>query len=110
MEEEGRVSEEEKREQEIPKLAREVQRLSLLLERMGVGFFLDLHRRPWKLFWVNLLAGMGRGIGFVLGAAALVAVISWLLKPFFSIPVLGKWIAKIAQAVRQNMLRGIPPQ
>ena len=95
---------------DVSALTRQLERLNFVLERMGVGFFLDLHRRPWKLFWVNVLAGMGRGLGFVLGATVLVALILWFLRPFFSIPVLGKWIAKIADVVRENMLRGAPPQ
>ena len=94
----------------ISRLHAQVERLNSLLERLGVGYFLDLHRKPLRLFWVNLLAGMGRGLGFVIGATVLVALILWLLKPFFSVPVLGKWIAKIAEVVRENMLRGAPPQ
>lgn len=48
---------------------------------------------------------MGRGPGFALGATVLVALILGLLKPFFSLLVVGEWIAEVADVVRENILR-----
>ncbi len=84
----------------LSELSKKVDRLSTIMERLNLVYYLELFRKPWKLFFVNLLAGMARGLGFVLGASLLVGLLIWILKPFISIPLLGKFIAKIIEAVK----------
>lgn len=56
-------------------------------------------RRPTRLFFLNLLAGMARGLGFAIGMTILAALIILLLRRVVNVPYLGNFIARILEVV-----------
>ncbi len=67
----------------------------------------DLLQHPWRIFFYNILAGVGRGLGFALGftvlAAAVMAVTFALLRSAISIPVVGHHIAQFITSVQAQV-------
>lgn len=61
---------------------------------------------PFKIFFHNLLAGIGRGLGFVLGATVVVAIVAYIVsKILVDIPLVGKsfqWFNQILQESMEN--------
>lgn len=45
---------------------------------------------PLRMVWINLLAGIFRGLGAVLGASVVVALLVWLLSQTLSLPLVGQ--------------------
>ena len=61
-----------------------------ITESMGLDEFLELIQSPWRIFWMNFVAGMIRGIGALIGAAVVIALIGWLLSKVISLPLIGE--------------------
>jgi hypothetical protein len=60
----------------------------------GLAEFVEYLRSPWQIIWTNFLAGIFRGLGFVVGATVvLAAVIFVLVKVLGSLPWIGDWFA-----------------
>jgi hypothetical protein len=68
----------------IQPLAYDAQKMTLLshaaayMERAHVEDYMLLMNRPWKLIWVNLVAGLSRGMGFFLGNIVLGILVLFL--------------------------------
>lgn len=66
----------------------------------------DLLGKPWKMFLLNFMAGIGRGLGFALGFTVLAGVVMVMafavLRSAISLPLVGHHIAEfITQVQRQ---------
>ncbi|MEK7375681.1 MAG: DUF5665 domain-containing protein [Candidatus Margulisiibacteriota bacterium] len=85
------------------------EKLARHLERANFGDYVDLLNRPWKLFWVNLLAGTARGLGVAAGMTAVFALVTFVLinflKSFIQIPILGSYIAQLVEFVNMATKR-----
>ncbi len=61
-------------------------------------------KRPWKTIWANVIVGVSRGVGFVIGVSIigvlLITLIANILSKFVSIPVIGEFIALIVKNVQ----------
>ena len=91
------------------KIESNFEKLARHLERANFGDYVDLLNRPWKLFWVNLLAGMARGLGVAAGMTAVFALVMFILinflKSFVQVPILGSYIAQIVEFVNMAIKR-----
>ncbi|MCX8014480.1 MAG: DUF5665 domain-containing protein [candidate division WOR-3 bacterium] len=65
----------------------------------GIKDFIAFLRNPTKIFFLNLLAGIGRGFGFAIGFTILAAIVILLLRRAVSVPVIGSYIAKILEFI-----------
>lgn len=54
---------------------------------------------PWRVVWVNFVAGIFRGLGAVIGASIVIAVIFWLLSLFTQVPLVGKYAKDVEEIV-----------
>lgn len=66
-----------------PDREHETQRNLRRLAEIGLDEFVAYLKSPWRIVWLNLLAGIMRGLGFVIGAGALLsltgyALVNWL--------------------------------
>lgn len=55
-------------------------KLASWLEARNIEDFLDIRNRPWKLIWLNFIIGLSRGVGFLLGATFVGAILIYALK------------------------------
>ena len=95
------------RESLLRTLNRNVQRLASRLEADNVGQFVALSQQPLRMIWLNLLAGLSRGLGFFLGAGVMATILTvvaaWITLNM--VPALGGFIESIANFLRDFMGR-----
>lgn len=76
-------------------LTTEVRALREEVRRMNSHRFILLHDSLWKLGLFQLYRGLAFGLGSVLGATILVAIVVKLLSSVDFIPVLGEWAGQV---------------
>ena len=65
----------------------------------GLEDFVNYVSSPWRVIWVNFVIGIFRGLGAVVGASIVIAMIIWLLGLSTNIPLLGQYTKEIDQVV-----------
>ena len=65
----------------------------------GLEDFVNYVSSPWRVIWVNFVIGIFRGLGAVVGASIVIAIIIWLLGLSTNIPLLGQYTKEIDQVV-----------
>jgi hypothetical protein len=86
----------EKNDQEQRKL------LNTKFDLFDISGLISYIRHPVRLFFLNVLAGMGRGVGFAIGMTILVALLLFLLRGIVNVPYLGKFIAQLLEVVEKQ--------
>lgn len=67
---------------------------SFMLALQGSGFreYLNYLSRPGRVFWINLMVGIARGLGFVIGATVVVALVVWIFSQVLTqLPYVGSF-------------------
>lgn len=86
-------------------LAERVKALTLAMEKMKLAEYVNLLERPWRLMYINFLAGLARGVGtavgFTLLAALVVYILRWLV--MLHLPGISGFIAEIVRMVRLRL-------
>lgn len=83
----------------------EAERLSAYLERVNFGAYVELLLHPFRMFWLNLLAGVFRGIGIGLGFTIIASLAVYALQQLeiLNLPVVGKYIADLVRIVQAQL-------
>lgn len=91
----------------IRSLEDKVASLATSMERMKLAEYVGLLNNPWRLLWVNFLAGLGRGAGIAIGGSLLVAFLLYLLSQIavLNLPLIGDFIAEIVRIVQGQLGR-----
>lgn len=86
-------------------LERRLEEVLLALQRARLAEYLELLQRPGRLFLLNLLAGLARGLGIAVGFTVLGAIVIWFLRSSFlaNLPVVGSWIAQLVRIVEMEL-------
>ncbi|HHU61578.1 MAG TPA: hypothetical protein GXZ55_06445 [Natronincola sp.] len=86
-----------------------LEELILSLNKASIAEYIELYRKPKRLFYLNFLAGIFRGFGLAIGFTVVGALFLYILGTIASlnIPVVGEFIAEITRIV-QNELAGRP--
>lgn len=59
---------------------------------------------PLRIFFTNLIAGIGRGLGFVLGATVVVAIVVYIVsKILVEIPIVGKSFERLNKLLQESL-------
>jgi hypothetical protein len=84
-----------------------VERLSTAMERVNLAEYLRLLNNPWRLLWVNFLAGLARGVGMAIGGTILFAFILFVMGRIagWNLPVLSEFIANLVRMVEEQLTR-----
>ncbi len=88
------------RQSDQPEDTRRIQKPSAVVSQDLEDYLLYL-RSPFRIVWINFLAGIFRGLGAVLGATVVVAGILWLLTLIVSFPVIGEYVRDFHQQVTE---------
>ncbi len=82
-----------------------LEKLTFAIEKMNLAEYTELLRNPWRLVWVNFLAGSARGLGLGVGFAILSAGLIYILRGLMraNLPVIGDYIATIVRLVELNL-------
>lgn len=78
-------------------LEERVDKLAGVLERMRLDEYLDRVTNRRRMIWENLLYGMVRGVGYMIGFTVLGAIVLVLLGRLASdnVPVIGEFVAEV---------------
>lgn len=94
----------------IKSLKERIEQLSLNLERMKLAEYVELLNRPWRLFYINFMSGLARGLGIAVGFTVLSAVVLIVLQRLMvlNLPGVSSFIAEIVHLVQlQLKVRGV---
>lgn len=89
----------------LESLQERVRELALNMEKMKLAEYVELLERPWRLLYINFLAGLARGVGMMIGFALLGAVIIIVLQRLvmLNLPLIGSFIAEIVSIVQKRL-------
>lgn len=62
--------------------------------------FMRYLANPWRMMWVNFIAGIFRGLGAVIGASVVIGLMVWLLSLFVNLPYIGKYADQVGQEIQ----------
>jgi len=67
----------------------------------GMDDFVRYLHSPWRILWSNLLAGIFRGLGFMIGATVVLAILIYILVQVLgSLPWVGEWFAEVGEFLK----------
>jgi hypothetical protein len=75
------------------------------LEKINFSDYVLLLTKPWRLIWINFLAGLSRGVGIGLGFTLLAATLVLILQELnvMNLPVIGRYIADLVRIVEAEL-------
>ncbi len=76
--------------------------LAVNMEKMKLAEYVHLLDRPWRLMYINFIAGLARGVGIAIGFTILGAIVLYILKALviLNLPWIGGLIAEIVRMVQ----------
>ena len=83
----------------------QLDRLMDTLERMRLDDYLEYVGNRRRMVWQNILYGLCRGLGFMLGFSVLGALLAVLLRSLMvdNIPLIGGFLAEVIRAIEARM-------
>ncbi|SDK42324.1 DUF5665 domain-containing protein [Natronincola ferrireducens] len=86
-----------------PNLGDKLEDLSRKMDNMRVAEYVALVSSPKKLFLMNFLLGLvrgiGMGIGFTLLTGLIIALLAYMLRSWVNLPFIGKIIADLIEII-----------
>lgn len=76
--------------------------LAISMEKMKLAEYVQLLDRPWRLMYINFIAGLARGVGIAIGFTILGAIVLYILRKLvmLHLPWIGDFIAEIVRMVQ----------
>lgn len=76
--------------------------LAVSMEKMKLAEYVQLLNKPWRLMYINFIAGLARGVGIAIGFTILGAIVLYFLKMLvmLHLPWIGDFIADIVRMVQ----------
>jgi len=88
-----------------PTTEKDRKHLKKVLEEPGFADFIQYMRSPWRIFWLNFIAGIFRGVGILLGMTVVVGILVWIAVAFLSrvvdFPLVGQYFEMILNLIQQ---------
>jgi hypothetical protein len=93
-------------QQQLTNLVARLEKSVSDMEKGYLAEYVEFMKRPRRVLYFNLMAGISRGFGIAIGATAIAALFLYTMGKLASLnlPWIGKFIADIARIV-QNDLR-----
>jgi len=72
------------------------------MEKMKLAEYVQLLDHPWRLMYINFIAGLARGVGIAIGFTILGAMVLYFLRilVMLNLPLIGNFIAEIVRMVQ----------
>ncbi len=83
----------------VEKLNSKLDRIGIALEKANVADILLNYTKPHRVFWINVLVGVGRGLGLTIGTVIVLSLLGLLLQQFVDLPLIGEWISDLLEYV-----------
>lgn len=85
--------------QEIKSLTKKIEKLNEHLESQSINKYMSLIECKRRLFMINFISGIGKGLGYAVGFSFLSGLLIYLLSSTIDIPVIGKYIAEFMDLI-----------
>lgn len=89
-----------------------IERFSRESRQHQLAEYHEFKQNPRKIILVNLVIGLSRGVGFVLGVSVfgtmILGLLTWILSNFLDIPVIGKFVADIIESAESYLKNNQP--
>ena len=86
-------------EKELGIIKRYLEKLILIMERSRIKDYMYLTDSKRRLFFINFVAGLGKGLGQAIGFTILAAIVISILVSWVDLPIIGKYIANLLKYV-----------
>lgn len=73
------------------------------LTRTALEEYVTYLRRPYRIFWTNVLAGVGRGVGVVIGATVVITLLLLILAQLSQLPHVGYYFQWVGEQIGQGV-------
>lgn len=95
----------EEESDQLSKLYLLTEKMAQQLEKSRIADYTQLLYKPWKLIWLNLLAGSAKGVGIAIGFTFFAATIIYFLQALgaLNLPIIGDYIADIVRIVQRQL-------
>ena len=89
-------------EVKVPDLS-SAEKIAIFLEKSRLADYVDLMNQPWRLVWLNLIGGISRGVGLVIGGGIIafivifvaIKILSTMLKHVGGLPWVGDQLEEL---------------
>ena len=82
---------------DIVALNSKLDKIAKRFEESRMEDLLQNFANPWRVFKINFLVGLARGIGLTLGTALFFGILIYLLSQIVTLPLIGEYIAELLQ-------------
>ncbi len=81
------------------KNAKPLSRREKQLAAEAMEYFIQYVSSPWRIVWVNFLAGIFRGLGALIGASIVLALLIWILTLLIDVPLVGEYARNVKSTI-----------
>jgi len=81
-------------------IKRYLEKLILIIERSRIREYMILTDSKRRLFFINFVAGLGKGFGQAIGFTLLAAIVFYFLYGWIKLPIIGQYIATLLDIVQ----------
>ncbi len=71
------------------------------LKAAGFTDFIQYLQSPWRIMGINLVAGIFRGLGILIGMTVIFGVLIWVLSQFVNFPLIGSYFQSILKVIEE---------
>lgn len=86
----------------------QLEKIACHFEKIRLADYIETMNKPGRIIWVNLLAGISRGVGLTVGATLVIAILFKLLSALIAmnIPYLTDMLQEIVQIIKATPAGG----
>ncbi|RNA69778.1 DUF5665 domain-containing protein [Alteribacter keqinensis] len=88
-----------RRLEKLEHLDHNMDKINYALERAKIRDILLNYTNPRRVFMMNILVGIGRGLGLTIGTVVVISLVGLILRQFVDLPLIGDWISTLLQYV-----------
>ena len=83
------------KKEEFYETKRDLARIVEVFNQIGFRDFVNYLSSPGRIIWRNLIAGIFRGLGILIGLTVVIGILVWLFTIFIDIPLLGQYFQQL---------------
>ena len=99
-------------EKRIIRAVKRFEKILLESRQNQMAEYYEFSINPRRIIFVNMVIGMSRGVGFVLGVSVVgtmvLGLLTWILSGILDIPVIGKFVAEIIESAKSYLQNNQP--
>ena len=87
----------------------QLEKIACHFEKIRLADYIETMNKPGRIIWVNLLAGISRGVGLTVGATLVIAILFKILSALISmnIPYLTDMLQEVVQIIKATPAAGM---